>query len=249
MRVSNKNLILTLIITLTLLFGAVLPVAGQDAGEDVEITGTIVAIVLPTDTDPGSFDVETPEGIVTVFPGEEFDFTSIEVGDKVEVKGVENEDGSLTGTEIEIEEPDYPEPPEESVYPKEGYYCTQSETMHPMGARLAERYDMDYETLQGWFCDGFGWGQVMLALQTSKLTEGDPALLLQARSEGKGWGNIWKELGLNGKKDKDKNGEENEEENPETTFDKKDNDKKDKPNQSKSDNPNSNKNKDKDKKK
>jgi len=252
MKVTKKNLILTLIIAFTLLFGAVLPVAAQELGEEVEITGTIVSIVLPTDTEPGSFDVETPEGIVTVYPEDQSIFSIIKEGDMVEIKGTENEDGSLAGSEIEIEEPELPEEP---VYPNDGYYCTQSEDMHPMGARLAERFETDYATLQEWFCNGAGWGQVMLALQTSKMKEGvEPGLLLEARESGEGWGNIWKDLGLIGKKDKDDtsmdDGDMEEgEEIPEIMLDKNDKDKKDKPNIYNPSNENSNRNKDKNKKK
>lgn len=79
------------------------------------------------------------------------------------------------------------------------YYCTQSEIPHPMGMRLADRYSIDYAVLQDWFCGGLGWGQIMLALQTSQATDDYTVdQLLAQRSEGKGWGQIWKELGLIG---------------------------------------------------
>lgn len=82
---------------------------------------------------------------------------------------------------------------------RDGYFCVQSEDQHPFGERLSERYEMDYETLQAWFCEGFGWGQVMLALQTSKITGEDPQDLLEARRSGAGWGEIWQELKLIGR--------------------------------------------------
>lgn len=201
---KKANLFLTVLIALTMVFAAVQPAFAQEETGATEITGEVVTIVLPTETEPGSFDVQTEMGIVTVFPGEGYDFTLLEVGDMVVVTGTENEDGSLSAEEITIGEPQEPEEPEEPMYPNQGYYCTQSEDMHPMGARLAERYGMDYATLQGWFCEGHGWGQVMLALQTGAAMEMDPAMLLEARDAGEGWGNIWKELGLIGKPDKDK---------------------------------------------
>ncbi|NMC54544.1 MAG: hypothetical protein GYA48_13005 [Chloroflexi bacterium] len=204
---KKANLFLTVLIALTMVFAAVQPVFAQEETGPTEITGEVVAIVLPTETEPGSFDVQTESGIVTVFPGEGYDFTMLEMGDMVMVSGAENEDGSLAAEEITIEEP---QEPEEPMYPNEGYYCTQSEDMHPMGARLAERYEMDYTTLQGWFCEGYGWGQVMLALQTGTAMEMDPAMLLEARDAGEGWGNIWQELGMIGKPDKDKDKDDDE---------------------------------------
>jgi hypothetical protein len=83
--------------------------------------------------------------------------------------------------------------------PSEGYFCVQSEDMHPFGERLASRYEVDYEILQGWFCDGFGWGQIMLALKTSAITGDDFEGLLERRGSGEGWGQIWQDLKLIGR--------------------------------------------------
>lgn len=85
--------------------------------------------------------------------------------------------------------------------PSTGFYCVQSEIKHPFGASLAKRYEVDYATLQAWFCDGFGWGQIMLALQTSRATGGDPGELLDLRRGGAGWGEIWQDLKLIGRPD------------------------------------------------
>ena len=53
---------------------------------------------------------------------------------------------------------------------------------------------MDY------FCDGYGMGQIMLALKTSQIEglEANADTLLSERANGIGWGVIWKELGLIG---------------------------------------------------
>jgi hypothetical protein len=69
--------------------------------------------------------------------------------------------------------------------------------MHPFGKRLASCYEeVEYETLQVWFCSGFGWGQIMLALKTSEITGDDFDALLERRGEGEGWGQIWQDLEL-----------------------------------------------------
>lgn len=79
-------------------------------------------------------------------------------------------------------------------------FCVDREIEHPAIGRLAELYGVDYATLIGWFCDdGFGVGQIMLALTTAAATDTDAADLLTDRAEGRGWGEIWQEMGLIGR--------------------------------------------------
>lgn len=109
----------------------------------------------------------------------------------------------LKGEEPEDEDED----DEMGEGPSEGFYCIQSEIPHPFGNRLAERYGVDYLTLQEWFCEGFGWGQIMLALQTQMITGDDPGTLLDQRDSGMGWGEIWQDLGLIGRGNSDSDGD------------------------------------------
>lgn len=189
---SIRYFFLATLAVLAMVLAAVQPVSAQEAGDEVEITGTVTAI----DEEAGSFSVETEDGSYTVFPGEDFDFSTLEVGDTVEVEGILNEDGSIAALSINVEEED---PTDEEDDPSGGYFCVQSEVPHPFGNRLAERYGTEYETLQAWFCDGFGWGQIMLALQTGEITDGDAGELLDARRDGEGWGQIWQRLNLIGR--------------------------------------------------
>jgi len=79
-------------------------------------------------------------------------------------------------------------------------FCVGREIEHPAVGRLAELYEVDYTTLIGWFCDdGFGVGQIMLALTTAAATGDDAADLLTERAEGRGWGEIWQDRGLIGR--------------------------------------------------
>jgi hypothetical protein len=184
-----RQMFAAILVALLMVLVAVQPAAAQET--EVEIVGTVTAI----DEAAGSFTVETEAGeTYTVVPGEGFDFSTLAVGDTVAVEGTLNEDETISALNITVEGQE--EEPEDT---SAGYYCTQAEDQHPFGARLAERYETDYETLQEWFCDGFGWGQIMLALQTSEITEGDPAALLEARRGGQGWGQIWQELKLVGR--------------------------------------------------
>jgi hypothetical protein len=207
-----SRLIFTLFIAFLMALVSVQTAAAQEEGDEVNLTGTVISI----DLEAGSFVLETEEGeTFSVFPAEGFDLGALQGGDTVEVEGTFNEDGSISALSVRVEEPDEGqeegETPDEQDDPSGGFFCTQSEVQHPFGARLAERYEMDYETLQAWFCEGFGWGQIMLALQTGKITGEDPASFLEARSNGLGWGQIWQGLNLIGRPEhagppNDKNG-------------------------------------------
>jgi hypothetical protein len=71
---------------------------------------------------------------------------------------------------------------------------------HPVGSRIAYGYSVDYGTVMGWFCDGhYGFGQIVLALQTSRFVDMSPADLLAKKSELGGWGLVWQELGFTGR--------------------------------------------------
>jgi hypothetical protein len=51
-------------------------------------------------------------------------------------------------------------------------FCADPGRQHPVGSRIAEGYGVDYGTVMNWFCNGhYGFGQILLALQTSKLAE------------------------------------------------------------------------------
>lgn len=72
---------------------------------------------------------------------------------------------------------------------------------HPTGYRLAARYQVPYEEIMFWFCQGFGFGEIDLAfslLQTytseqynAHLTIGD---IFAKKTPGTGWGQIRREL-------------------------------------------------------
>lgn len=216
---------LILLVALTLTFQPAQSAFAEQQDEGMEIHATVVSI----DEATGSFVVEAEDGtIYTVFAAD--GLGEIQIGDLLEIQGSLNEDGSISAFEINIEdrgEESEPEPGDDGG-PAEGYYCSQTETPHPFGARLAERYNTEYATLQTWFCEGFGWGQIMLALETGQLTGNEAESFLAARSEGQGWGQIWKELGLIGRpedagppEDKGPNKDKNKDKNKDLPKDKK----------------------------
>lgn len=191
-KAHQRHLLPALLASLALLLACVQP-AGAEGDERVEVTGTVTSI----DEAVGQFVIETEDGTqITIVPEKNFNFKRIAVGEVVEVEGTRNEDGSIAATKIRVENGSLGDDPTEAYG---GYFCTQSDELHPFGALLVERYDTDYETLQAWFCEGFGWGQIMLALQTSGISGDDPGALLTQRAGGAGWGQIWQGLNLIGR--------------------------------------------------
>lgn len=75
---------------------------------------------------------------------------------------------------------------------------------HPTAARLSEQYGVPYDQIMGWFCDGrYGLGEIKLALRTGEQTGTPAEELLAMKTELGGWGLVWQELGIVGKKDKE----------------------------------------------
>jgi hypothetical protein len=80
---------------------------------------------------------------------------------------------------------------------------------HPVAERLAEAYedDVEYDQIMAWFCDGFGLGEIKLALETSEGTGVSPGELLTESREMGGWGLVWQKYGLVGRGEDDDTGE------------------------------------------
>jgi len=162
--------------------------------EVIVITGEVVAI------DGETLTVHTTEGetFLVIVP-DDFDISTLQVGDLVLVKGIVVEEGVIEAYSITLLGED-----DEDDGGKAGNsaYCAEGkkDNPHPMALKLSERYGVTVEWVMGYFCDGYGMGAIMLALKTGEI-EGfdiDPDALLAARAEGQGWGQIWKELGLIG---------------------------------------------------
>ncbi len=65
---------------------------------------------------------------------------------------------------------------------------------HPEGMRLAERYNVPYEEIMGWFCQRFGFGEIDLAYGLSQQTGVPVVEIFDMRKSGMGWGEIKKQL-------------------------------------------------------
>jgi hypothetical protein len=72
-------------------------------------------------------------------------------------------------------------------------YCTGN-MVQPTGYRLSVRYKVEYEEIMGWFCKGFGFGEidyVYTLAQQNNVTVDD---IFAMKEKGKAWGQVKQEL-------------------------------------------------------
>ncbi len=216
-----KKLLFSTIVLVLLTLILAWPVQAQS--EETTLSGVVLAI----GAENGVFLLQTESGQnVVVYAPEGFDWTTLALGNTVTVSGTWNADGSFAASAIQVAAPteetpaepaetpteetptepsetpteETPTEPAETPVPGSGFYCQEGAPPHPFGARLAERYGVDYQQIQQYFCQGFGWGEIALALHTARVMEGvDPNALLEARRNGQGWGEVWHGLGVIGR--------------------------------------------------
>jgi hypothetical protein len=66
---------------------------------------------------------------------------------------------------------------------------------HPMAEGMAEQFDVTYDEVMTWYCDGFAFSDILLALETEELVEQSTEELLNML-ENSTWEEIWGELGV-----------------------------------------------------
>ncbi len=66
---------------------------------------------------------------------------------------------------------------------------------HPTGMSLAQAFNVPYEEIIGWFCSGFGFGEIRQAYELSRESGRSAAEIFAMRRSGLGWGQIKKQLG------------------------------------------------------
>ena len=72
--------------------------------------------------------------------------------------------------------------------------CDLSDRQHPEGLRLAQRWGVSYIEIMGWFCKGFGFGEIDLAYGLAQQYNKPVSEIFAMKSGGMGWGNIRKQL-------------------------------------------------------
>ncbi|HMN59141.1 MAG TPA: DUF5666 domain-containing protein [Anaerolinea sp.] len=120
-------------------------------------------------------------------------------------------EGTLTDTPEPSETPEGSETPTPSVTPTETATpetsvtptptlsgeragCERTDWKHPEGLRLAQRWGVSYEEIMGWFCQGYGFGEIDLAYELAQQSGKPVTEVFAMRASGMGWGNIKKAL-------------------------------------------------------
>ncbi|MFH2103101.1 MAG: hypothetical protein ABIJ39_07075 [Chloroflexota bacterium] len=73
-------------------------------------------------------------------------------------------------------------------------HCTETDP-HPIGQSIAETYAVTYEQVMTWFCSGFSFDNILIALETGEAVDIPADTLLQMLLE-KDWEQIWTEVGF-----------------------------------------------------
>jgi hypothetical protein len=73
--------------------------------------------------------------------------------------------------------------------------CANSDSQHTVGTSIAETYEVSYEQVMEWFCDGYSFDNILIALETSEAVNVPADTLLEMLLE-KEWEQIWSEMGF-----------------------------------------------------
>lgn len=66
---------------------------------------------------------------------------------------------------------------------------------HPMAEGMAEQFDVTYDQVMTWYCDGYAFSDILLALETELLVDQSAEELL-SMFDNQTWEEIWSELGV-----------------------------------------------------
>jgi len=73
------------------------------------------------------------------------------------------------------------------------YLTCFAENPHPVAQDITDRFDISYQQVEDWYCQGNSFEDIMLALMTSRLWEIDAEDALLAHKN-KTWDQLWEEL-------------------------------------------------------
>jgi len=170
--------------------------------------------VISIDQPGRTISIATEENTIVVHVPHNFNFDDITVGNQVLAKVQQSQDGLVladwikevnTGDDgLELEEGEEIE--EEGVGGKSNSsYCSgEKENDHPFAAAISEIYGVSVSDVMGYFCNGFGFGEIMLALQTHQMNDEKISFMFGLRESKHGWGQIWQDMGIIGNADKAK---------------------------------------------
>lgn len=193
----NRTTIILVVITMTLL-STTLVFAQSGMGN---VKGQ-VSEINPHEGTYGTITIYTQHGDdILVYIPPDFDLSSVKLEDYLHIKGQVQEDGSIVADWMK----DWDQDDEAMDGEGEGskansaFCSSRKDKPHPLAVGIAATYGFSEADVMTYFCDGYGFGQIMLALQTEELGGDDVSVTLSERRMGKGWGQIWKESDLIGK--------------------------------------------------
>lgn len=73
--------------------------------------------------------------------------------------------------------------------------CTE-QNPHPMGLSISEQFQISYEQVMTWYCQGDAFSDILLALETQEIADEVEAEELLSRLETQTWEEIWEDLGV-----------------------------------------------------
>jgi hypothetical protein len=160
--------------------------------------GNVKGQVTAYDAEGGQISLLTRKGEeVVVQAPEGFDFSAIEEGSFLHAKGRFNEQGIIVADWIKDSKAR--DDDGEGGKTNSAFCSGRKDKPHPLAAGIEEIYGYAPEETMAYFCDGIGFGQIMLAIQTAEMKGLEVSEILSTRKSGLGWGQIWKEYDLVGK--------------------------------------------------
>ena len=198
-----KKILITTFLALVVVMSGISSASAQK--DKINIKGQVVSSAegtLKVQSNKGeTFEVLVPAG---------FDMSAIQTGVSVLIKGKIMQDGSIQADSIKLVgkgnqetdgSDDYDEEEPEG-FKGNSAFCAEGkqERPHPLAPKLATRFGVSEDWVMESYCDGYSIGAIMLAIKTSQIpgVQFKPDELLTERAAGKGWGQIWKGLGLIG---------------------------------------------------
>lgn len=83
----------------------------------------------------------------------------------------------------------------QAATPATGSFDCAGADPHPIGQSIAATYEVSYEQVMRWFCEGYSFENILIALETGEAVEIPAETLLQMLQE-KEWEEIWAEVGF-----------------------------------------------------
>jgi hypothetical protein len=189
----------------------------DETADDVrmEVTGTVVSVtpvngsvsIVILDTDEGEIEVKvnpasigadklTVDAEVTVVVSVEDDGEEMVVKEVALVEPEATEVATEAATEVPTEVPT--EVATEVATEVPTAVATEAATCggnnaHPVATRLAAEFNVSYDVIMGWHCQGMGFGNIAKAYLLARKTGKTAAEYLNDKLSGKGWGQIMKD--------------------------------------------------------